>query len=190
MILNDFISESSGYSLQGSFTSDLTKSKIWLLYELGKLVDHVDVVYILGSWYGNISLYMILQPEFQFDKIINVEKNKSMLQQSRRMLKRVGGDNVEHMLVNANNIDYRQLGNNGLVINTSLTDMPGRGWFDNIPQGTLVALQARDHDLGRQFHSTKNIIDQFPMDKILYQGSLKLTDPETNYTRFMVIGRK
>ena len=190
MRLNDFLPESSGYSLQGSFTPDLIKSKVWLLFELGKLTDRVGTVYALGSWYGNTSLYMILQPEFDFDKIINVEKNKKMLQQSNRMLQHVGADSIEHMFANANNLDYRQLGNNGLVINTSLTDMPGRAWFDNIPRGTLVALQARDHDPGQQFHSTKNIIDRYPMDKILYQGSLNLTDPETNYTRFMVIGRK
>ena len=76
------------------------------------------------------------------------------------------------------------------VVNTSLTDMDGTDWFRHIPDGTLVAMQARDHDPGYQFHSTRDILKKFPLDQVLYQGSLKLQDPETNYTRFMVIGRK
>lgn len=192
MIIREFesLTESSGYSLQGSFTHDLVASKVWLLQQVGKVIDHVDTVYVLGSWFGNTSLYMALQPEFDYNKIINVEVDDAMLKQSQRMLKHVGANNVQHMLSDANKLDYRQLGKNGLVINTSLTDMPGRAWFDNIPKGTLVALQARDHDPGRKFHNSDDILKLYPLTQVLYKGSLQLQDPETNYTRFMVIGRK
>lgn len=190
MKIFDLLAESSGYSLQGSFTHDLVASKVWLLRQVGKITDHVDVVYVLGSWFGNTSLYMILQPEFGYNKIINVEVDNAMLQQSQRMLKHVGADNVQHMLSNANKLDYRQLGDNGLVINTSLTDMPGRAWFDNIPRGALVAMQARDHVIEREFYSSDDILKLYPLSQVLYKGSLQLQDPETEYTRFMVIGRK
>ena len=41
MILNELyaLDESSGYSLEGSFTRDLTTSKVWLLDELAKIKD-------------------------------------------------------------------------------------------------------------------------------------------------------
>jgi hypothetical protein len=184
------LAESSGYSLQGSFTHDLVVSKVWLLQHVGKVTDHVGTVYILGSWYGNTSLYMVLQPEFDYNKIINVEVDGEMLKQGQRMLKHVGANNVQHMLSDANKLDYRQLGTNGLVINTSLTDMPGHAWFDNIPQGTLIAMQARDHVIEREFHSSDDILKLYPLSQVLYKGSLQLQDPETKYTRFMVIGRK
>jgi hypothetical protein len=102
----------------------------------------------------------------------------------------VGADNVKYMLADANQLDYRQLGNSGAVINTSLTDMPGRAWFLNIPAGTLVVLQGRDHDPNRNFSSTQDIVDQFPLSQVLYHGRMQLRDPETEYTRYMVIGRK
>lgn len=184
------LSESSGYSLQGSFTHDLTTSKVWLLRELARIAPEVGTVYILGSWYGNISLYMTLMPLFRHGRVINVERDPAMLRQSRRMLDHVGAGDIKHMLKDANDLYYRQLGNDGVVVNTSLTDMPGRAWFDRIPAGTLVVMQARDHDPGRQFASTQDIIDKFPLDQVLYKGSLDLRDPETEYTRFMVIGRK
>lgn len=184
------LAESSGYSLAGSFTHDLTTSKVWLLKELARIAPRVGTIYILGSWYGNTSLYMALMPMFQHGRVINVERDRGMLQQSQRMLRHVGDRSTQHMLADANDLDYRQLGSDGVVINTSLTDMLGRAWFDNIPDDTLVAMQARDQDPGHHFSSTQDILDKFPLSKVEYQGELHLQDPETNYTRFMVIGRK
>jgi len=192
MILNELytLEESSGYSLEGSFTHDLTTSKVWLIQELAKIKPSITTLYILGSWYGNLALYMTLDPEVKVRKFINVETDRGMLKQSQRMLDHVGAHNVEYMFKDANDLDYRQLGMDGAVVNTSLTDMDGQDWFRKIPDGTLVVMQARDHDPGYQFHSADDILEKFPLDQVLYQGSLKLKDPETHYTRFMVIGRK
>jgi hypothetical protein len=190
MILQDLITESSGYSLAGSFTTDLTKSKVWLLTELAKIAPQLSTMYVLGSWYGNLALYNTLQPTVGVDRIINVETDSEMLAQSQRMLDRVGANNVEYMLKDANELDYRQVGRGGVVVNTSLTDMPGNQWFEHIPQGTLVAMQARDQDPGEQYNSTQDILDRFPLSKVLYQGTLELEDPETPYHRYMVIGIK
>jgi hypothetical protein len=196
VILQDFhthqpnLDESSGNSLSGSMTRDLTASKVWLLSELERIQQDFSTVYILGSWYGNLALYMKLQPRITADQIIVVEKNKEFLTTSRRLLDLAGADNVEYMLADANRLDYRQLGSSGVVVNTSLTNMPGRAWFLNIPDGTLVVLQGRDHDPNRNFESTQAIIDRFPLSQVLYHGRMQLRDPETEYTRYMVIGRK
>jgi len=196
VILQDFhthqpnLDESSGNSLSGSMTRDLTASKVWLLSELERIQQDFSTVYILGSWYGNLALYMKLQPRITADQIIVVEKNKEFLTTSRRLLDLAGADNVEYMLADANRLDYRQLGSSGVVVNTSLTNMPGRAWFLNIPDETLVVLQGRDHDPNRNFESTQAIIDRFPLSQVLYHGRMQLRDPETEYTRYMVIGRK
>lgn len=196
MILQDFhipqlnLDESSGYSLEGSFTRDLTASKIWLLTELERIQQDFSSIYILGSWYGNLALYMKLQPRIHADNIILVEKNKKFLNTSKKLLDLAGADNVEYMLKDSNQLDYRQLRDSGAVINTSLTDMPGRSWFLNIPNGTLVVMQGRDHDPNRNFENTQDIVDRFPLSQVLYHGRMKLRDPETEYTRYMVIGRK
>jgi hypothetical protein len=119
-----------------------------------------------------------------------VEKDKKFLSTSCKLLDLAGADNVEYMLADSNKLDYRQLGEAGVVINTSLTDMPGRAWFLNIPDGTLVVMQGRDHDPNRSFSSTQDIVDRFPLSQVLYHGRMQLRDPETEYTRYMVIGRK
>jgi hypothetical protein len=196
MILQDFhthqsnLDESSGYSLAGSFTRDLTASKVWLLSELERIQSNCSTIYMLGSWYGNLALYMTLEGRIQADKIVLVEKDKKFLSTSKKLLDLSGADNVEYMLADSNKLDYRQLGESGVVINTSLTDMQGRSWFLNIPDGTLVVMQGRDHDPNRSFSSTQDIVDRFPLSQVLYHGRMQLRDPETEYTRYMVIGRK
>lgn len=192
MILEDIfaLDESSGYSFEGSFTSDLVFSKLWLIRELAKIQPRISTMYVLGSWYGNLAVLLTLYPKIQVDEIINVETDSEFLKGSQRILNRVGADNVEYMLKDANDLDYRQLDRDGVVVNTSLTDMPGTDWFRNIPPGTLVVLQARDHDPGQQFRSAEDIEQKFPLSQVLYSGSLDLEDPETEYTRFMTIGIK
>jgi hypothetical protein len=182
------LQESSGYSLQGSFTPDLVFSKLWLINQLAKIVDRVDVMYVLGSWYGNLSLLLRRFPLVTVDKIINIDTNQQFLRTGQQILNQLKYGNIEHMAKNANDIDYRQLTDRSAVVNTSLTDMSGTEWFENIPPGTLVVLQARDQDPGNQFDSVQDIQAKFPLDQVLYQGTMTLRDPQTQYHRFMIIG--
>jgi hypothetical protein len=183
------LTESSGYSLRGSFTDDLVTSKVWLLHELSKISDSFSTIYVLGSWYGNTAILLELLKIIDYDTIINVETDKKFLSGSKKILDILSAHKVQYMLKDANTLDYRQLGENGVVINTSLTDMKGTDWFNNIPDGTLVVMQARDNDPGEKFTSPKDIVKKFPVH-VLYQGSKNLKDPETEYNRFMVIGVK
>lgn len=192
MILSELynLEESSGYSLEGSFTPDLVFSKYWLMRELDQIQPEISVAYVLGAWYCNLALYLRRYQHPQVDRIINVETNPEYLRTGREILRAAGASGIEYMLADANDLDYRQLDSNSVVINTSLTDMTGEAWFDNIPAGTLVVLQARDHDPGRQFRSPDDIQSAFPLSQVLYSGSLGLQDPETEYSRFMTIGRR
>ena len=184
------LTESSGYTLEGSYTPDLVFSKLWLISELAKIQPHITVMYVLGAWYGNLAMLIDKSSYLEVDQIVNVETSPEFLQTSAQMLRRHGVRNVESMLKDANQLDYQQLDSRGAVVNCSLTDMPGRAWFNSIPPGTLVALQARDSDPGAKFRGPEDIKQRFPLSQVLYSGSLDLEDPETEYTRFMVIGKK
>ena len=192
MILKDIftLDESSGSGLDGSFTRDLVFSKLWLMRELAQIQPHVSTMYVLGSWYGNLALFLNRYPRVKVDHIINVETDQERLSTGARILDQTGADNVEHMLKDANSLDYRQLGRDGVVVNTSLIDIKGTNWFENIPKGTLVVMQARDQVDNEQFAGPADIEQMFPLDQVLYSGSLDLEDPETDYTRFMIIGIK
>ena len=172
--------EFSPDTLKGSFTSDLITSKLWLIKEVGNIHKKFNTIYILGSWYGNLSLFLFKKHDIQFKKIINVDLDKKALSTGQEMADELGvSDKIEPMVQDANTLDYRQATKPSLVINTSVNDMNNEGWFDNIPKGTLVALQTRDESL-----------NEFKFAKILYSGKKELEDPETKYTRYMLIGIK
>ena len=173
------LAEFSPDTLAGSFTKDLIVSKTWLISEVSRIHNKFNTIYILGSWYGNLSLLLINQ-HIQFKKIINVDIDRDSLQTGYELAKKLNiADRIEPMVKDANKLDYSQAVSPSLVVNTSCNDMSNQGWFDNIPPGTLVALQTRDDDL-----------DEYQLSKTLYQGKRKLKDPETTYVRVMKIGIK
>jgi SAM-dependent methyltransferase len=174
--------EFSPLTLQGSFESGLILNKLWLIHELKKIQDQFSTIYVLGSWYGNMSI-LLAKNNIQYDHIVNVDKDPAVVRRAHRMAQILKiDDRIEPMVKDANRLDYRQLDEDGLVINTSCHDMENRGWFDHIPAGVLVALQSRDdvdHDLGA-----------YDLGQTLYQGSRSARDPETRYTSVLRIGVK
>jgi hypothetical protein len=185
------IFESSPDTLIGSFTPDLVLSKLWLIREVSRINRSFATIYILGSWYGNLSILLLQQHDITFDRIANVDTNVYELDTGYRLAQRL---DIDHKIIpvakDANTLTYSMMKSPGLVINTSAGNMQNSGWFANIPPGTLVAIQGRDPDPGAvyQFNSTDELEDAFFMDRILYRGQLSLTDPETAYTRHMLIG--
>jgi hypothetical protein len=169
-------------TLSGSFHRSLIFNKLWLLSELAKIKDQFSTIYILGSWYGNMSL-LLARSDVQYDHIVNVDRDAAAVEAGQKIAKKMGlADGIEPMVANVNNLDYRQLDTDGLVINTSCHDIKNTRWFENIPAGTLVALQSRtdvDDDLRN-----------YKLSKLLYQGSRELDDPETSYTSILKIGVK
>jgi hypothetical protein len=174
--------EFSPLTLRGSFESGLILNKLWLIHELKKIKDQFSTIYILGSWYGNMSI-LLAKNNIQYDHIVNVDQDPRAIRGSQRIARILDiDDRIEPMIKDANRLDYQQLDPDGLVINTSCHDMENRGWFDHIPAGVLVALQSRDdvdHDL-----------DQYDLSRTLYQGTRKAQDPETRYRSVLHIGVK
>ena len=183
--LKDEIDEASPNTLQGSFTPDLQYSKVWLLDEVQKILGktQLDTIYNLGSWYSNMGLFLVAN-KLGFNKLINVDIDKDTLTTGQKLLDKLGiSDKVEHMHKDANTLDYRQLKQPGLVINTSTNDIEGDDWLKNIPEGTLVAMQGRNGTL-------EEFDKQYPLDKTYFLDEVELEDPETEYERFMKIGVK
>ena len=169
-------------TLQGSFHRSLIFNKLWLLSELEQIKDHFGTIYILGSWYGNLSL-LLARSDIRFEHIVNVDSDAQAVKTGQQIAEKMGvADRIEPMVADANTLDYRQLDQDGLVINTSCYDIKNTEWFDHIPAGTMVVLQSRtdvDEDLS-----------DYKLSKLLYQGSRELEDPEVKYTSILEIGVK
>ena len=196
-LYNQQFFESSGYSLAGSYTPDLVFSKLWLARELKSIltqqgIDSVPVAYILGSWYSNLST-VLRKTGVPIDKIVDVERRGEWLRTGQQLQQDMNIQGVQHMQADANQVDYRQLQQPGIVINTSTNDIADHGWFDHIPSGTIVVLQGRDSvpdGAEHTYNSPNDLLQMYPLETVLYSGTWDLEDPETSYQRSMVIGVK
>jgi hypothetical protein len=181
-------------TLKGSDSPNLNLERFWAIAELARIKNQFDIVYILGSWYGNVALMLfMLERYIHFDRIINDETNAKALRTGQERLQRLHlAGHTQDMLKDANRLNYQQLGNNGLVINLSCHNIPGLEWLDRIPEDTMVVLQARNQDPGarNQYRNFSQFDQALPLSQTLYQDTLRLTDPDGPYEQYMKIGIK
>jgi SAM-dependent methyltransferase len=172
-----------------SWGKDLVKSKEWLADELAKIKTNFENVYILGSWYGNLSIVLFQERDIHYHTLYNVDVDKRALAQGQELADELGTSDIKSICADANYINYNRP---SLVINTSINNIPNAGWFENIPLGTLVVLQSRNNDPGgvNACNSPAELSAQYPLTNVLYMDKLRLSNDKGSYARFMVIGVK
>ena len=187
---DQYLEEESPNTLEGSFTNDLIISKQWLCDILKKgLKDHnAQTIYILGSWYGNLALFL-KEAGINFDKLVLVDIDEKVLKFSEELLRPffdVG--QLVFLNVDACDIIYDHP---GIVINTSVNDM-STDWYKKVPKNILTIVQGRDSVSSSytKISDMKQFVDMFPMSKTYYTGKKVLTDPKIDYSRYMKIGLK
>ena len=190
--LKEPVNEVNPNTLKGSEGPGLPEFRRWALDTLKKYQSKFDSIYIIGSWYGNLSLMIADDDDIGYDRIINVELDKKTLDIGAEIADKLGHKFIEPMYKDANTLDYRLLGKDGLVINQCLIEMEHDRWYENIPEGTMVLLTARNNARGavNDYHSAGEIAERYPMSKILFAGKKDFTDPETDYEGYMMIGIK
>jgi hypothetical protein len=197
MIVQDFLTplaEVNSNTLTGSDSANLNLERFWAIATLAQIKNQFDTIYILGSWYGNVALLLFMLDQYiSFDRIVNVDINGRSLQQGQQRLAQLGlDDKIQNMRRDANDLDYRQLGPDGLVVNLSCHNIDGSEWLAHIPSGTWTVLQARNRDPGaaNQFDSLEAFDSAYPLSRTAYQGALDLTDPDGAYEQYMKIGTR
>jgi hypothetical protein len=183
--------ENSPNTPQGSRTEDLNLGKLWLLTELNRLgLDSFDNIYILGSWYGSFGPYLLYkQLNFDTAYLVDIDpKNTEWVQRFNRQL----GIEDKIISVTQDCCDTQFVGDRILVINTSTNDIPSTKWLDNIPSGSVVAIQGRDNQPNNPDNQAQDIetFDQrYPLTKDLFLDSVVLKGADSQpYNRFMKIG--
>jgi len=183
------IIEASPNTLEGSFTPDLVESKTWLAKMLAKGLKgkNAGTIYVLGSWYGNMGIFL-QQAGVKFDKLVLIEPNEKWLRHSKELLDTLN-DEGKLVLIHqkAEDVVYKKP---GVVINTSCNET-GPVFLTKLPDNMLCLLQARNNvdDVLISTEDLQEFDELFPLGKTYYTGERELADPETDYTRYMKIGR-
>lgn len=180
--------ETSDNNFEGSITTDLILSKLWICEQLKELdKTRFTTIYILGSWYGNLG-FVLTRSDIKFKKIINVDIDKNRIDITDQIYKQLKIPS-ENMWADANTVDFRQADAKSAIINTSVQDIDPDRWFDNMPKGPLVVLQSRNNS-EQGYPDLKTFDERFPLTNTMYLNQREFNDPETDYLRFMKIGIK
>jgi hypothetical protein len=183
--------ENSPDTPQGSRTEDLNLGKLWLLTTLNRLdLTEFDNVYVLGSWYGSMGPYLLYK-KIKFNTAYLIDIDPKNTEWTQRFNKQLGiEDSI--IAVTQDCLDTQFQGDRILVINTSTNDIRFNQWLDNVPKGSVVAVQGRDGqpDNPDNLHQTLDSFDRaYPLAEELVLDTIELdgADGQT-YKRFMKIG--
>jgi hypothetical protein len=184
-------------TLIGSFTPSLQLSKLWMCGALKRLmhkenISKFNTVYSLGSWYGNMALFMLIK-QVPFRTMVDVDLNTEYLATSKYLMHKLYKQGrLISVAADANTIAYDAPAPS-LVINNSTNNMRNAGWLSNIPTGTWVAMQGRSNEPQNRFntaHSLSEFDQQYPLSETLLLSGIPLSDPDDQYVRWMKIGVK
>jgi hypothetical protein len=71
--------------------------------------------------------------------------------------------------------------------------MTSNKWWDNIPKGTVVCLQASDMedvDHVNKFTNDRELFKAYPLEELLYSGIKRFEFNDKGFYRSMIIGIK
>lgn len=190
--LNDFID---------SFSHNQVVCKKWLVSQLITVLNQkpetqIKKITVLGSWYGNIIVPLLVDNIKGIEDIQLVDMDEDALDIGRKFLTRKYNNvNIHYLKEDINFTDFKNHYTN-IVINTSCEHMyPMSSISFNNDSDVIYVLQSNDMKNQREHincvKSNDEFITQAALDKVYYYGKKRLTgQDQIKYWRFMIIGKR
>jgi hypothetical protein len=175
-----------------AFANGQIDSKLWLCRELENLNWHSNLTRIYAGWYGITGFLLLSRERFNVNRIESYDLDPACESISDMINENwvIKEWKFKAYTGNCNNI---LPGNPDLIINTSTEHFDSMTWFDNIPRGTRVIVQGNDMphaDHVVHSNTLDDFMDLYPLTSIDYHGSLDFVYPDSQFTRYMMIGTK
>jgi hypothetical protein len=189
------------------FSRGQLQSKLWVVKELKKLNIDLGTVFLCAGWYATLAT-MIFENNIKVTKIRSFDidkttvdiaevfnkpwvKNDWAFKSSTQDILEIDYNRHSYNVKRSDNTVCELTDSPDTIINTSCEHIDNfEEWYNKIPVGKLIILQANDYHEVEEHVNTYNTLEEFstsaPMTEVLYEGELELT----KYTRFMKIGRK
>ncbi|MDE0091824.1 MAG: hypothetical protein OXN83_00895 [Oligoflexia bacterium] len=184
------------------YSSGQIESKLWLCREIEKLFQNhkAQKIWILGGWVGLMSFLLLSRERLNIKLICSFDKDPLCKRPAELINENWVWKNRKFKAEtrDCHSLDYQNPSAMGLeapdlVINTSSEHFESAKWYDNIPKGSVVAIQScnlqhKDHI--SCVHSKEELIEQLSFTKKLYSGELKFDYGEHSFSRYMLIAQK
>jgi hypothetical protein len=179
-----------------SFTSGQILSKLWLCEQLEQtsLIKRPITIWLYGGWYATTALLLLSRGKMNIRHIRNHDIDTVALDISKQFLDSWTYNNpnlYSTVAIDVNDIKFESYPD--LIINTSTEHMESKQWYDNIPKGITCAFQSNDMPHDDHCHTVSNhkeLLNLYPLSKVLYSGVKKFDYPDWSFTRSMIIGIK
>lgn len=182
-----------------AFSSSQYISKLWLVQTVERILpDYLErpegyKVWILAGWYGITNLILRTRNNLKISQVRSFDVDPSC---------QLIADSINETWVwqkwqfkahtaDINGLDYKDCPD--LVINTSVEHMHSDQWFEKIPAGTMVALQASNmphDDHTNVFSNTQEFMDRYALREYLFEGTKYFEYDDKSFYRFMIVGIK
>jgi hypothetical protein len=191
-----------------AFSSGQVGSKMWLAQLLETLAPAYSAsgphtVWIYGGWQGVMGFILLsrqaTRTDFQIERIrsFDIDESATLVANQicenwvwREWMFRAFTEDCDLLKPN----EPSEFGPSPtIVINTSVEHFDNRNWFENIPEGTIVAFQASDfeHDGAVALaKSDEAFAEAFPLREVWFTGALDFNYDSWSFKRRMRIGRK
>lgn len=175
-----------------AFSSGQIGSKLWLCERLENCFDKIDTIWIYGGWHGLTAFLLRSRNNIQIKEIRSIDINSACESVADIINENWVYQDWQFKAITQDCNDIVPVGVD-LIINTSTEHFDSLQWWNNIPQGTMVALQGNDMphtDHHIHTNSLEEFKNQFNITEILFEGIKEFVYPNWKFTRFMIIGKK
>ena len=179
------------------FADGQVRSKIWLCRELERILKHKkpQTIWTLGGWAGLLPFLLLSRERLPIKKIISFDENPLCAPQALALndAYHCNQKGFQAQTRDANELNYEEKSEPDVVINTAVEHFTSDKWYQNIPQGKILALQSCDlrHEEHKALcRSTGELAKKFPLRKFFFGGSLWLNYERSSFSRYMIIGEK
>jgi len=181
-----------------AFASGQVGSKLWLAREFENIILNFGnpnlKILCMGGWYGvtNFILSSRERLEIEVFRSIDLDSEVEIVADSINNFWEWQSWKFKAITADVNTYQYSPDEYN-TVINTSVEHIRSRQWYNNIPDDYFVVLQSNNMTHEDHFHnhqSLEDMVDEFPMNQLLYKGELLFEYPDWQFKRFMLIGKK
>lgn len=186
-----------------SFKHGLIYSKIWLCHEIEHVIAtqqiNNPIIHILGSWHNTLGFMLLVRRSTHYGAIHGYDIDPDAIEVANKICDTWQHDypKVYNHVMDVNNVSFSSAGEESVFINCSVNHIEGTAWFDSIPIGRIVCIQAMDVDdtnpLWDVKQPTKDInelLNKYNLNTVLYTGSREIKYSTLNYNRLMIIGIK
>jgi hypothetical protein len=184
-----------------AFSSGQMQSKLWLVQSLEASLDEYYPadqagfrIWILAGWYGITNMLIRTRAKIRVKEVRSFDIDPSCEEIADKInnLWVWRAWEFKAHTVDINTLQYKPTPD--IVINSSVEHMSENTWWNNIPKGTLVALQGSDmdhDDHNNKIKSSKELLEKYPLEECFMEGikRFQYNDNDAFY-RSMIIGVK